>query len=357
MATPTLKGFASVRGHADAIALLRRAIVQGRVASAYLFTGPAGVGKDRVAHALAQHVNCTQPLNDNACGLCNPCRRLLTQTHPDVLLLQRALKEAPKDPNAKRPDRIEDIAESELAQNVSVQQVRDLIARMPFRPHEGGSRWVIVREAERLRQEAANAFLKTLEEPPRDTHFVLLTHQPSKLLSTIRSRCQTIRFGLLDDAEVRAVLADLGHPDSLIDTLAPLGDGSVGRALEFVDPEALKLRTNLCDAMRAAVKAYAVDDAQLAGILDLAEAVGNRLKADARDGIDRRDFDAALTLLYRHYRNESVAAAGRDTRAALTSAARATVVRETLEALDGGGNLSPRHCLQSMLLRLREARA
>ncbi len=357
MATPTLKGFASVRGHADAIALLRRAIAQGRVASAYLFTGPPGVGKDRVAHALAQHVNCTQRVDDNACGVCDACRRLLTQTHPDVLLLQRALKDAPKDPTFRRPDRIEDIPESELSQIVSVQQVRELIARMPFRPHEGGTRWVIVREAERLRQEAANAFLKTLEEPPAATHFVLLTHRPSMLLPTIRSRCQTLRFGLLDDADVRAVLADLGHPADLIDTVAPLGDGSVGRALEFVDPSALKLRTDLCDALRAAVAAYALDDTQLAGLLDLAEAVGNRLKADAHNGIDRRDLDAALTLLYRHYRNEAVAAAGRDSRAALTSAARATVVRETLEALDGGGNLSPRHCLQSMLLRLREARA
>ncbi len=357
MASPTLQGFASVRGHADALALLRRAIDFNRVASAYLFTGPPGVGKDRVALALAQRMNCLQPVDQDACGQCVQCRRIATFTHPDLLVMQRALKDAPKDGSGRRHDRIEDIPEGDLAQNLSVQQVRELIARMPFRPHEGGTRWVIVREAERLRQEAANAFLKTLEEPPTATHFVLITHRPSMLLSTIRSRCQTLRFGLLDEPDVRAVLGDLGHPPDLVEAVAPLGDGSVGRALEFIDPTALKARTNLRDAMRAAIQAYAQDDTQLAGLLDLAEEVGARLKADSRDPFDRRDLDAALTLLHRHYRNEAVAAAAHDPKAALASAARANVVRETLEALDGSGNLSPRHCLQSMFLRLREARA
>jgi len=357
MATPTLQGFASVRGHAEAVALLRRAIDHGRLASAYLFTGPPGIGKDRVALALAQRMNCLEPVAQDACGQCIQCRRIASFTHPDLLIMQRALKDAPKDGSARRHDRIEDIPESDLAQILNVQQVRELIARMPFRPHEGGTRWVIVREAERLRQEAANAFLKTLEEPPAATHFVLITHRPSMLLSTIRSRCQTLRFGLLDDADVRATLADLGHPAELINAVAPLGDGSVGRALDFIDPAALKARTSLCEAMLAAVKAYALDDTQLAGLLDLAEQVGDRLKADAKEGIDRRDLDAALTLLHRHFRNEAVAATGHDAKLALASAARATLVRETLEALDGGGNLSPRHCLQSMFLRLREARA
>ncbi|MFO0607172.1 MAG: DNA polymerase III subunit delta' [Polyangiales bacterium] len=337
---PPLAGFRSVRGHDAAIELLRRALAADRVASVYLFAGPQGVGKDRVAHALAQTLNCQARTPDgDACGACPPCHKIDAGVHPDLLVLQRERRDPLKDSEAERDrhKRREDIPESELRQNLTVEQVEEVLARMPFRPHEGGSRVVVVREAERLLPQAANKLLKTLEEPPRDTHFVLVTHRPSSLLSTIRSRCQIVRFGLLAQADVAAVLASL-EVDAAV---APLGDGSVGRALAFRDAEERARREALKDEVLASLRA-----GQPGAIV----AVGERFK-----DLDRRDADAVLTLLQRHFRGEAVQGAAEPRRAAV-NAQRGDVVREAQELLDGAGNLNVQLTVEAMLVRLREVR-
>lgn len=340
MPTP-LAGFRSVRGHAAAIELLRRAVAADRVASVYLFAGPQGVGKDRVALALTQVLNCGARLPDgDACGECAPCRKIASGAHPDLLVLQRDRREPLKEAEAERDrhKRREDIPESELRQNLTVEQVEEVLARMPFRPHEGGSRVVVVREAERLLPQAANKLLKTLEEPPRDTHFVLVTHRPSALLTTIRSRCQTVRFGLLDPSDVTSVLASLEVDASI----APLGDGSVGRALAFRDVEERAKREALKDEVLASLRA---------GHPGAIVAIGERFK-----DLDRRDADAVLTLLQRHFRGEAVQVAAEPRRAAV-NAMRADVAREAQEQLDGAGNLNVQLTVEAMLVRLREVRA
>lgn len=346
---PALHGFATVRGHRATLDLLRRAVAAGRVASAYLFVGPAGVGKDLTAHALAQVMNCLAPVDGDACGSCTPCRRIATGMHPDLLHLQRDLKDPPADAMKRdelRRRRLESFPESDLKGNVTVEQVRELIARMPFRPHEGGTRWVVVREAERMRAEAANAFLKTLEEPPEATHFVLLTHQPSMLLPTIRSRCQVVRFGLLDGGDVSGILAGLGLDPALIETVVPLADGSVGRALEFSDAEALahrkELMTKFLGALRATQSGFAGG-----AFIDIGEAA---------KALDKRDLDAVLTLLQRHFRAEALQAAGSNGRLASVMAARAEIVRESQTAIDGPSNLNVQLAIEAMLVKLREVR-
>lgn len=346
---PALHGFASVRGHVGTIDLLRRAVTGGRVASAYLFVGPAGVGKDRTAHALAQVMNCRDLRDGDACGACMPCRRIANGMHPDILILQRDLKDPPADAMKRdelRRRRLESFPEGDLKGNITVEQVRELLARMPFRPHEGGTRWVIVREAERMRTEAANAFLKTLEEPPEATHFVLLTHQPSSLLPTIRSRCQVVRFGLLEPAIVTAVLGDLGLDPALVETVVPLADGSVGRALEFSDAESLAHRKALMTKFLGALRATQTGFAGGA-FIDIGE--------EAK-GLDKRDLDAVLTLLLRHFRAEALKAAGADGRLATVQAARAEIVRESQSLLDGPSNLNVQLAIEAMMVKLREAR-
>ncbi len=350
MGSLPLTGFRSIRGHAGPLELLRRAMDHDRVASAYLFTGPAGVGKDRVAHALAQVMNCTARslpgTPRDACGECTPCHRIAAGMHPDVIVLQRELKEPPKDTDPRaaeiRATRREEIPESELRQVITIEQVRELIARMPFRPHEGGTRWVIVREAERFQPASANAFLKTLEEPPEATHFVLLTHNPSMLLTTIRSRCQVVRFGPLDTPDVAAVLRDLGTDASAADTAAPLADGSVGRALEFADAEALASRRAFVDRLLAALNA-----GRGGGYVEL---------GDEAKGLDKRDLEAVLSLFQRHFRQEAIARAGQNPRHAAVFATRADIVREAQESLESSTNLNVQFTVQSMLVRLREAR-
>lgn len=338
---PPLAGFRSVRGHAAAVELLRRAVRGDRVASGYLFAGPQGVGKDRVAHALAQVLNCREREADgDACGRCGPCRKVDAGLHPDVIVLQRDRKEPTKDSDAERDRHVrrEDIPESELRPMLTVDQVHEVIARMPFRPHEGGARVVVVREAERINPIAANKLLKTLEEPPRDTHFVLVTHRPSALLTTIRSRCQTVRFGLLDTADVSEVLTGLAVDGAA----AALGDGSVGRALAFRDPEERATRQAIKDEVLAALRA-----GQPGAIV----AAGERFK-----DLDRRDADAVLSLLQRHFRAEAIQGAAEPRRAAV-NALRADLVRGAQEQLDASNNLNVQLAVEAMLVRLREARA
>lgn len=344
--SPPLAGFRSVRGHAAAIDLLRRAVAHDRVASTYLFAGPQGVGKDRVAHALAQTLNCRARTPDgDACGACPPCHKIDAGVHPDLLVLQRERREPLKDSEAERDrhKRREDIPESELRQNLTVEQVEEVLARMPFRPHEAATRWVVVREADKLLPAAANKLLKTLEEPPRDTHFVLVTHRPSALLSTIRSRCQMIRFGLLDTADVGAVLRGLGVEADVADRIAPLGDGSVGRALTFRDEAQLASRRAVVDEVLAALRA---------GTPGAYVALGERAK-----DLDKRDLDVVMVLLLRHFRAEALAHASDAPRRAAVNAARGDIVREAHEQLDGAGNLNPQLVVEAMMVRLREVRA
>ncbi len=354
-----LAGFRSVRGHDAAVSLLRRAIANDRVSSVYLFAGPAGVGKDRLAHALAQTMNCRARTDDgDACGACEICLKTARAMHPDVIVLQRELKDPPKDAardnardraeaEALRTRRREEIPEADLRQNITVEQIEELLTRMPFRPHEGATRWVIFREADRLLPAAANKLLKTLEEPPRDTHFVLVTARPSALLTTIRSRCQTVRFGLLAPDDVAAVLRDgaesLSVDPAHIDDLVALGDGSVGRALEFRDREAHKARQAMVDEVLNALRA---------GSPGVYVTLGERAKE-----LDRHDLDTVLLLLQRYFRHEALQHASARPRQAAVNAARADIVRDTQSLLDGGATPNVQLVLQAMLVRLREARA
>ena len=162
-----------VVGQDRVIALLRRAIERGRVPHAYLFSGPPGAGLVDTALALAAAINCrAQP--GEGCGACDACEKIAGGIHPDVVTLVR----------------------EGAAQIVPIENVRNqVLARMGIPPHEGLVRVFIIEEASAMQPAAANALLKTLEEPPRRTLFVLCTSAPEQLLPTIRSRCQRVRFG------------------------------------------------------------------------------------------------------------------------------------------------------------------
>lgn len=347
MGAPLLQGFRSVRGHEAAIGLLRRAIAQRRLASAYLFAGPQGVGKDRVAHALAQAMNCTAPAGDDACGECSNCRRIAQGQFVDLLVVKREFR----DSVSARDREADDADEKKLRQEIVVEQVDAILQRVAFRPHEGGTRWIVIREADRLHKSAANKLLKTLEEPPAETHFVLLSHRASALLPTIRSRCQTVNFGLLDEPDVRAVLAGLELAPEHITALLPLAEGSVGRALVYRDPKHLAARTKLLEEILATLRVAGV---AVGGFVELA----TRYKdpPEKADQFGRGELDETLALLYRHLRNEALASAGRAPRQSLVNAHRAEIVRETMELLDGATSFNVGMQLQNMLVRLREVR-
>jgi DNA polymerase-3 subunit delta' len=234
--------FRAITGHRAIRDLLARAAARGTVPPSLLFSGPEGVGKRLTAVALAQALNCERPLaNDradaddgaghDACGTCAACRRIARGVHADVLIVE------PGDSGAIRID-----------------QVRDAIDRAAYRPFEGRRRVVIVDGADAVNADGQNALLKTLEEPPPASVFVLVTDRPDILLPTVRSRCQRLRFGGLSAAEVADVLIrehDVAAADA--HAAAAPSDGSIGRALEGTAADAMEAR----DAAAALLKAAA----------------------------------------------------------------------------------------------------
>lgn len=229
--------FAGVLGHELQVARLSRAAGRGEPHHAYLFTGPEGVGRHRVALGLAQALNCDSA-DGSACGACSACRRIAGGVHPDVWTVEPEPRE--KDETRKKD-------------TISVDQVRELQRRVGYKLGEARQRVVVVDPADRLHESAANALLKTLEEPPPRTTFTLIARSPSSVLRTIRSRCQLVRLGALPEATVAAWLVASGVPEDRALLRARLGAGSLGRAAALSD-EALAERRTLVwgyvDALR-----------------------------------------------------------------------------------------------------------
>jgi len=226
--------FASIAGHRALLELLARAAANGTLPPSLVFAGPAGVGKRRAALALAQALNCERPQpfggGTGACGACAACRRIARGVHADVLLIEPG-----------------------ESGSIKLDAVRDAIDRAAYRPFEGRRRVVIIDEADALIGEAQNALLKTLEEPPPASVFVLITSRPDLLLPTVLSRCHRLRFGALTDADVAAVLArDHGFAEADAHAAAALADGSVGRALDANADETIEAREIAADLLRGA---------------------------------------------------------------------------------------------------------
>jgi len=203
-------------GNEAAVAALHQSLVQHRLAHALLLVGPAGVGKTTLAFALAQALNCLGP--EPPCGDCRQCRRIAARLHPDVTVLRAE--------TGKR--------------EIGIDPVRDLQGMLILKPFEGRQRVAIIPEAERLTQPAANALLKTLEEPPDQVTLVLTTADDGPLLPTIRSRCQRIELRPVDHATLAATLADRGAETETATFLARYARGRPGLALTaLTDPDAL----------------------------------------------------------------------------------------------------------------------
>jgi DNA polymerase-3 subunit delta' len=215
--------FREIAGHKHLLDLIASAATRGSLPPSLIFAGPEGVGKRKAAIALAQLVNCLSPVGmvgardlgsrapgNDSCGTCASCLRIARLVHADVLVVE------PGDTGT-----------------IKVDQVRDVIERTAYRPFEGRRRVVIVDEADAMMGEAQNALLKTLEEPPAASMFVLVTSRPDVLLPTVRSRCQRLRFGRLTVEEIASVLVsehDYAPADAR--AAASAADGSVGLALE-----------------------------------------------------------------------------------------------------------------------------
>jgi DNA polymerase-3 subunit delta' len=218
-------------GQNRAVRLLRQAVASGKVAHAYLFVGPDGVGKRTVALELAKAMNCQHPLPDGgACDTCISCRKIAADPviHPDVMMV------------------------SPEGRFIKTDQMKAMQEEMYARPNEGKARVAIVDSADRLNAEAGNRVLKLLEEPPGFAELILLTSNLSGVLPTIISRCQVVNFPPLSTDDVTKALRDqLGLDGAQARLFASLSGGSIGHAAAMAkDPEVTRRRDQSYDLLR-----------------------------------------------------------------------------------------------------------
>jgi DNA polymerase III subunit delta' len=234
-------GHDRIREQLHSLARKRFAGDDAALPHAWLFAGPAGVGKFAVARWWAALLKCPQ---QGACGLaCESCRLVAAGVHPDVF----ESGPPPKDKNALQSADVE----IERKSSVGIAESRALVQRLSLRPVHAGPRVAIMREASLMTIEAQNALLKLLEEPPGSAVIILVTDNVGAMLQTVRSRCRHLTFGTLTDDEVQRVLVRLGRSDDEATAAAACAHGSVARALEL-DAEGLADREQILLAYEAA---------------------------------------------------------------------------------------------------------
>ncbi len=254
-------------GH-DAVAeRFRQTLASGRLASTYLFVGPAGIGKRTFAERLAQTLLCSVPHDFQACGQCESCRLAQAGNHPDLLLVEKPAERSyipvetfigPKDKRMRE----------------------GLCHDIGLKPYLGQRKCAVIDDADYLNVEGANALLKTLEEPPPGSVLMLIGTSVSRQLPTIRSRCQTVRFRPLSNDQVAQVLRSTGAAtvDNAAQQLSQSSDGSVRRALELADPEIAEFRRRLVELLSS----------QPVDSLRIADAVSAMVDAAGKEASARR---------------------------------------------------------------------
>ncbi len=223
----------SIRGHDRVVEYLRGGLTEGRLPHALFFAGPEGIGKRALARRLAQTLLCEtrdESLLD-PCGACPGCLQVLGSTHPDLI-------------EAGRP---------EDKHELPIQVIREVCDWFGLKPARGKRKIAIVDDADDLNEEASNAFLKTLEEPPPGAVLILIGTTPEVQLETIISRCQVVRFDPLSDTDVAATLLEhgLAADSKEASNLAALSEGSMSRALGLADASLAAFRRGLIDEVAA----------------------------------------------------------------------------------------------------------
>jgi len=298
--------FAPILGQEQVLAEFDGERAHGRLVHAYLFEGAVGTGRLHLARALSAATLCAAPIAAGGCGTCAPCRRLAAGTHPDYL-------ELPREPQMLRIAR--------FCGHHGGDDSREAIEHPPVldflhtRPSEGGRRICVIPDAERMNEAAANAFLKTLEEPPGDALLLLTAANRERMRETVVSRCRRIRVQPLPTATIAAELLRrqaAAEPDAT--ALAELAEGSLGAALDFAGGEGwLEAWRWTATALEASTPVEAVRLGR--GWAERTGAVGADAAARRREAL--RLLDLAALRVRRRLRENLGAVAGAAALAAL----------------------------------------
>jgi len=204
-------------------------IASNKIAHAVIFTGPEGIGKYRFALAFVHRYFCKQPVDNQACGLCDACHLLKINHHPDLKLIRPA----------------------EGKQIINIDQIRELIEYQNLTPHSALRKVAIIDHAEMLNVNASNSLLKTLEEPPESAMLILITHHPDRLLATIRSRCQKVEFITPEpDQAVAWLKPQLADDQQLANNVLALANNAPLKALNYAENNVVEQRDQLFESLQ-----------------------------------------------------------------------------------------------------------
>lgn len=213
--------FKDVLGQHFPIEILKKTIKQNRIPQAYLFYGPNGVGKIKTAKELAKICNCQNIKEAESCDICSSCYKINKDIHPDVKVIKPA------------------------SLHFLISQIQDLQKEVYISPFEGKKKVYILDEVDKMTTQAANAFLKTLEEPSSTTLFILITSSAETLLPTIISRCQPLRFNLIPTDIQRQIFSRWEVAAAKLPLLTQICGGSLGKAKEYLDKGILEHQEKL----------------------------------------------------------------------------------------------------------------
>ena len=220
--------FSEIIGQERPVRILQSSLKKGDVSHAYLFYGPEGIGKRLTALNFAKAMNCLSLANDS-CGECIHCKKFDNENFPDFSVVE------PADGNIK------------------IEIIRELQRKISYRPYEGKFKVIFIHGAEEMTLGAANSFLKTLEEPPGATVFILVCHNFNLLLPTIISRCQKIQFNLIPVKTIKNILIkekQITPEDAHL--MASYSQGRLGKALEMGIRDIIKMRNEILNLMQSA---------------------------------------------------------------------------------------------------------
>lgn len=261
--------WSSLRSHSDQMQMLRRSVERGRLAHAYLFAGPPGIGKSLFARVFAKALLCLRRPEGSldVCNECSSCRQFDAESHPDFFYVFK-----PEEKSEIPVDRFIGVAEK---------RPRDgLIYNLSLKPMTAARRIAVIDDANSMNDEGANAMLKTLEEPPPHSVLILVAENLDAVLPTIRSRCQLVRFSALSQQDVAELLVEHEMAESPADaaTVAAMSEGSLQIAAQLLRPELRTLKDELSKHLASAdMNPVAASKVMLEGIdASTSEAAENR---------------------------------------------------------------------------------